>query len=559
MTQLAIIGMDAKFSGLDNIDQVERAFYQGKLIANQLSALIEQTPLSKQINQSLTILAQQVNGDAAQLTLVLLGKGDNELLDSTLVDSSEINAKSVVTSANLADALAKIVTLTKKGEMVALIAVHQVRVYDKNSGNMSDGNMSFGADFSQYQPCSGLASLLFGANNASTSSSASHSGAHYVYGVVKGFASGSDIKNTARQAMINSGVTSSDIALLEVSALGDATYSEQESHALMNAYNEGSDNPLQTAISSARCISGEAGNLSQLLGLIKTVICLQQRYLPGNAVWQAPHEHALQAWQQSAFYFPVDSRPWYPNKDGSPHCAAYSCLSVDSRLSVNQQGRTDYCHIILQESVIEEPGQRHPLSDIRRNGYFANSDCVITVLRGVSESQLQDALQRVAQLCQSMSLKDIAKQCYRDFDETKSYAGSYQIALLAESVADLLSEIKQATTGISLAFEKNSDWKTPKGSYFTSVPAQQGQQDGVTFLYPGIGATYVGLGRDLFHLFPEIYQPVANLADDIGASLKDTLLNPRSIVAHSFNELKQLDLELRGNLANIAEAGVGFA
>jgi PfaB family protein len=78
-------------------------------------------------------------------------------------------------------------------------------------------------------------------------------------------------------------------------------------------------------------------------------------------------------------------------------------------------------------------------------------------------------------------------------------------------------------------------------------------------MYPGIGATYVGLGRDLFHLFPEIYQGVATLADDIGSSLKDRLLNPRTITRPNFKELKQLDLNLRGKLADIAEAGVGFA
>jgi PfaB family protein len=86
-----------------------------------------------------------------------------------------------------------------------------------------------------------------------------------------------------------------------------------------------------------------------------------------------------------------------------------------------------------------------------------------------------------------------------------------------------------------------------------------GGENNVAFFYPGIGATYVGLGRDLFHLFPEIYQPVAALADDIGATLKDTLLNPRSISALSFKELKQLDSELRNSLANIAECGVAFA
>ncbi|MGB5445367.1 MAG: PfaB family protein, partial [Psychromonas sp.] len=84
-------------------------------------------------------------------------------------------------------------------------------------------------------------------------------------------------------------------------------------------------------------------------------------------------------------------------------------------------------------------------------------------------------------------------------------------------------------------------------------------KNNIAFLYPGIGATYIGLGQDLFHLFPEIYPSVLALADNIGASLKNDLMHPRSVTALNFKAMQTLDLNLRKDLADIAECGVGFA
>jgi PfaB family protein len=186
-------------------------------------------------------------------------------------------------------------------------------------------------------------------------------------------------------------------------------------------------------------------------------------------------------------------------------------------------------------------------------------------VQGNSEAQLRSELETIAGQLSTISIKQIAADCYARNDTDKAYSA----VLIAETAEELSKEITLAFAGIASVFNEDAkEWKTPKGSYFTASPANKdaanpdsnnSTQNGVTFMYPGIGATYVGLGRDLFHLFPQIYQPVAALADDIAATLKDTLLNPRSISRYSFKELKQLDLDLRGNLANIAEAGVGFA
>jgi len=290
-------------------------------------------------------------------------------------------------------------------------------------------------------------------------------------------------------------------------------------------------------------VTGEGGYFSQVAGLLKAVLSLHQRYIPAIKDWQQPIQTQMSQWQRSPFYMPVDARPWFPHADGSAHIAAYSCVA---------QG---YCHVILQENKVKIVGQVHPVSDVRSNGYFASSELALVIVQGNDEAQLRSELETIAGQLVDSDIKQIAADCYARTDTDKAYSA----VLIAETAEELSKEISLAFTGISSVFnEDTNEWKTPKGSYFTAHPANS-TQNGVTFMYPGIGATYVGLGRDLFHLFPQIFQPVAALADDIGASLKDTLLNPRSITRHSFKQLKQLDLDLRGNLADIAEAGVGFA
>ena len=277
---------------------------------------------------------------------------------------------------------------------------------------------------------------------------------------------------------------------------------------------------------------GENGALSELMSVIYSIISLQQRYRPSIKDWQSPSSSMLPAWLCSSFYLFNQAAPVYPEASGQPRHNAVSLVS---------QQRA--CHIVLTES---DNGEIH------QNGFNNNGKQTLFIIAADDESSLLDKLNQLA-LSDVDDIKTLAKQLYV---EHKNNSFTYKVVLIAESVYEIRKEISQSLIGIKNAFKLKTDWKTPKGSYFTSQPDKNAK---TAFLYPGIGATYIGLGRDLMHLFPEIYPSVIAIADNIGASLKDELLNPRSVVALGFKQLKQLDLELRNSLANIAECGVGYA
>ena len=572
MTELAVIGMDAKFSGQDNIDRVERAFYLGANVGNSIGtsgigSAEEQQSASATVLTSVALLAQTNQLNMANIAVLLIADV-NKCADDQLVQQVAQQCASCVVITDLGQALKQATDLVNnQGCAVAVVGINNTANQSSNKTDTEEApaaTISFDDTFSGYASVAGFASLLISSTDFASANQC------YVYACIKGFAqlainselgtentelNVANIANTVSLALQQAKITAQQVGLLEVTADSKAELTLSESQGLMSAYSH--TQTLHTALSCARSVTGEDGYFSQVAGLLKAVISLHQRYIPAIKDWQQPVATQMSQWQRSPFYMPVDARPWFPNTDGSAHVAAYSCVAHSLSESTLEYG---YCHVILQENKVKIAGQVHPVSDVRSNGFFASSDLALVIVQGNDEAQLRSELETIAGELVNSDIKQIAADCYARTDTDKVYSA----VLIAETAEELSKEITLAFAGIASVFNNDAnEWKTPKGSYFTGQPANRGAnnnvQGGVAFLYPGIGATYVGLGRDLFHLFPQIFQPVAALADDIGASLKDTLLNPRSITRHSFKQLKQLDLDLRGNLANIAEAGVGFA
>ncbi|MEW6995739.1 PfaB family protein [Colwelliaceae bacterium MEBiC 14330] len=555
----AIIGFDAQFENQQgsyaDIDQVERALYLGKN-AGQTSIKTHKATLELDCLAAIARMAQANKVAVADIKVIVLAQ------DALTQAAQALAIENALIVSSLAMAFQQLDELISHNELVAVLGVNLTQHFTANSVNVSRvepnssldnlATISVDESFQGYQSCRGLAAMLFSSVRFARQNNS------YVYAWLKGVAIGADIGHVALSALEDAQVKADDIGLMEVSALAGDGF--KETNALFAPYTH--QQKLVTAISCARSITGEGEGFSQVFGLLRCVIALQQRYIPGINDWQKPFDHSLSHWDASSFYFPTQARPWYPNPQGDVHLAAYSCLALND----------EYCHAILAENkVMATKDEKHPTTDIRDNGFIASSELKMILVTGDTQQTIQDSLNALEQLLsddkkyKQASLKDIAQQYFEKSQQTRA---EYSLVLLCESTEELLKEIVLAREGVAIAFsqqsESQNEWRTPKGSYFTAKPinklnVNQSLSNNVCFLYPGIGATYLGLGRDLLHLFPEIHQDVANLADDIGASLKDCLLNPRTIVRPSFEQLKLLDLKLRASLADIAEAGVGFA
>ncbi|MEL0657792.1 hypothetical protein V6255_01470 [Psychromonas arctica] len=142
----------------------------------------------------------------------------------------------------------------------------------------------------------------------------------------------------------------------------------------------------------------------------------------------------------------------------------------------------------------------------------------------------------------------------------------YCVVLLACSFSTLKKQLQLALSGIPSSLDSNTPWnkpwKTPAGSYFSAKPIRRTankQRQPLSFVYPGVGALYVNMGKDLLRLFPEAYQALLNISDDLAFSLQDQLITPRLLSKPDYSQSVELEKSLRSELANIAEAGVSYA
>jgi len=522
---LAVIGFNALFNDLADIDQVEASLYRGAPLTNN-------TPLAPHdaVQRCLNLVLNANTLNLNQIALIVVG---DALSYEPSVIADRDRYASYQQEAQLSEALLCSAQLSQQSLAVLIVSAS----LPTDVLNHGSATISFEQHFEAYAQLQGVACLLL----CSDDFAKQHHSVYY--GRLEGIASGRhDNDLTQLQAIIAKVINTNTlsethkITTLEVSSCADTALNQLEQQALINSYQHlyaqvGGEQTLTTAISCHKSVLGENGVLSQLMGLIHALIALQQRYRPAIQDWIQPQSTRLAQWQASPFYLFNQPAPVFALPGGELRSNALSLM-------------TAHCYTHLR---LTEPSR----AAVHQNGFMKTAPQTLFIVGADSETALLAKLQQLS--ISTIDLKPLANKLYRKHQQQPC---TYTAVLIAASRVELQQECQLSLTGISQAFAQQRDWKTPKGSYFTSQPNPNANS---AFLYPGIGASYIGMGRDLFHLFPDIYPSLLTLSDDITTSLQDKRLNPRSVVALNFKQLKQLDRTLRLNLASIAECGVGFA
>lgn len=516
-SRIAIIGMDASLGNVDGIDLFDRRIYRGepcvKTAGFDAVAALDDVLLR-------SIAASGVADD--EVDLIVIAEGD---IDSIALKS---RFRSLHVSQDFADAFDRAqLLLNDKQRLVAIAALTAKPAQEADSAAFG---LVLEANMQTYPQGEGVGVVLL--KRAETAVAENFK----VYAFIDGYSSDEHNRKACIESLVASGVGAAHVELVEATVAG-ATDSQQTEWSTLNEIYK-SEGELSCAFGSARSVTGECGPFSALAGLIKAALCVYQRYLPAVNTWKQPK--AELAFDASPFYFPTESRPWYLRPGQRKRIAA-----------VNVQETTRCTHLILAENELDPA---------RSNGYIASLDWCFLPVSASSPEQLTARLNELSiELARTENasvdnLKQLARSVYHRFASERK---QFTAVILGESQNDLVKEIELVKGGIEKAATDKDECKTPKGSYVTFEPV--GAEKGVTFMYPGVGAAYVGLGRDIFHLFPQIVNDCAAMARDIGATLQDHLLNPRSRTALGFKENKAIDLQLRRSLANISECGVGFA
>ncbi len=354
----------------------------------------------------------------------------------------------------------------------------------------------------------------------------------HVYATIESVAVqlGSDatsVAQTLERALLTAGLQPEAIGYVEASASGLAAQDAAEMAGLNRVYRR-TDATLRTALGSVKANIGHTGAASGIASLIKTALCLDQRFIPATPHWSGPKQP--DQWAESAFYVPLESQTWF-EPTGRKRSAAISGLGEDGTCA----------GVVLTEGGT--PPTAAGSAYLRHKGLY---------LFPVDADDRDTLLRRLQQLDSDEPLALLAQRAFAAYRN-----GRYAAVILARTPAMLRRELELALTGIPQAFDRGTDWQTPAGSTFSAKPV--GATGGIAFVYPGGFNSYPGYGRDWMHLFPSSLTYAESFIADLRDHAAETLLYPRYLSTPDRGQVRAARARLMHDQNAMMSSGILFS
>jgi PfaB family protein len=358
---------------------------------------------------------------------------------------------------------------------------------------------------------------------------------NHIYAVIDAVSIGqSTLAQVCNQAFQEAGIQPQVVNYVEVCGSGVPQEDELEIAGLLQAY-PSVGNGLHCAIGSVKANIGNTFVASGMASLIKTALCLYYRYIPATPNWSGVKNPEI--WQGSNFYVATESRPWFVDKGGICRVAAVNGIGLDGT----------YAHVILAEETSQKERDKRYLQHIPFYLF------PVAVGDGSRVSELLEQLKQTIEGSECLSAA--ASQTYSTF--IRQSQTEYALAITGRNQKELLKEIESAKKGVTQALEQGKDWQTPMGSYFTSKPL--GKTGAIAYVYPAAVNSYIGIGRTMFRLFPQVFDDLkSNNLYDRAADV-DKLLYPRSLAKLSTRQLETLEKELLADSLGMFESEIAIA
>jgi len=349
-----------------------------------------------------------------------------------------------------------------------------------------------------------------------------------IYAVIRGIGSSSDGKGTAIYAPTSKGqvkaylnayrdaqVEPETIELIEAHGTGTAVGDATEISGLKEFFQPAQTNGSWCALGSVKSQIGHTKSAAGIAGLIKIALALHHKTLPPTIKVEKPTKALAPG--QTPFYVNTQKRPWTAPKTETPRRAALSSFGF---------GGTNF-HCILEEyaSRKAKPDWTGETQIVALSA--ATMPELLTALDGVPQDMSWDALRRAA------------AKSRKAFDPKQAH----RLILVVEKAQNALPKLLK---NARIMLEKNQGktaWNTPDGIFYGSgaTPGKLG------VIFPGQGAQYVGMLRDVSCQFPE-FQRVLDVANRIfadGASGKrlSDLIYPHPVFSDEERETQALNLQ----------------
>jgi PfaB family protein len=334
-----------------------------------------------------------------------------------------------------------------------------------------------------------------------------------IYSVIKGIGkaggggvqTGAPSKNayvlSLERSFQDAGIPPSSISFFETHGSGNPMEDRIESEAL-NAYFTDPETPC--AVGSVKPNIGHAGAAAGLASLVKTSLCLYQEIIPPLTNFTDSGEPV---WQNETFHMPAFAQYWMRDRKDGPRRACAGAMTTDGN-----------CMHVILEGLEYGPSERMPetIEKERKRplGFMApglfvvegnDKNELIEGLRTLS-AHLKDAPGRDDPLSSSgkkdpaidEKIEPLARSWYlkNRSDSDKKFA----VSIIGERIPQLETSIHEAQAAVSSQTQQNIN-----GSGGVSyAPSPLGPDGAAAFVFPGSGNHYVGMGRSIGVLWPEI-------------------------------------------------------
>lgn len=278
-------------------------------------------------------------------------------------------------------------------------------------------------------------------------------------------------------------------------ALGDAI----EVRALTQAFRSATQATNFCAIGTVKSNMGHTGASSGAAGLIKTILALEHRQLPPSLHFEEPNPEI--AFADSPFYVNRELSEW--RADGEPRRAGVSSFGI---------GGTN-AHVIVEEAP-------------QLNGAASQKPWHLLPLSAKTASALKAAASNLSDYLTRHPGVNIADVAYTL--QVGRRAFNHRLALVCSSPADAAEALGAADSPRVSTFVKEAD------------------EPPIAFMFPGEGAEYVNMARELYELEPVFREQTDRcselLAPALGFDLRRVLYPGRDEAEEAVARLKRADI-----------------
>ncbi len=290
-----------------------------------------------------------------------------------------------------------------------------------------------------------------------------------------------------RHALANAGLRPSDVDAVEAHGTGTTLGDPIEATALLAAYGRERERPL--LLGSVKSNIGHTQAASGAAGVIKTVLALRDGTLPESLHIDAPSPHV--DWTAGSVELLTEARPW--PRTGRPRRAGVSSFGVSGTNA----------HVILEQAPADDPADDPA-------GEPGPERPVPWVLSGASAAALRDQAARLRSYVDErpeLAPADLALSL-----ATTRPALEHRAVVVGTGRAELLGGLAAIAEG------------RPCGAVTDGIA---GAADAVALVFPGQGAQWAGMARDLLDASPafaeRMHACAAALAPFVDWALTDVL------------------------------------